>query len=76
MNCITISNEVLEEISSKALNNKKLSWNYVERICYSFDDILLIVNHSISIGISFIGIPDEKIEKFLKTKGVNLRNLQ
>lgn len=75
MRCITISHEVLDDISSKALSNKKLSWNYVERICYSFDDILLIVNHSVSIGITFTGIPDEKTEKFLKTKGINLRNL-
>ena len=76
MNCITISTEVLDNIASKAVTNKKLSWQYVERICYSFDDILLVVKHSISLGICFSGIPNSKTEIFLNSVGIKIKDLQ
>lgn len=76
MNCITINPEILKDISSKTISGKSISWVFIERICYSFDDILVIVNHCLLVGAIFYGNPSEKIEKFLKEKKVNLRSLQ
>ena len=72
MQCITIPPEVIQDIKNKGLSRKKISWSYIERICYSFDDILLITETSIQVGLEIVGIPTEKIEKFLCSKGIKL----
>lgn len=76
MNCITIDPEILKDISNKTVSGKSISWIFIERICYSFDDILVIVNHCLLIGAIFNGIPSEKTIKFLSDKGINMRNIQ
>jgi hypothetical protein len=76
MNYSTVPPELLKDISNRAISSKPVNWGYIERICSTFDDILLVVNHAIKVGVSFSGIPGERTEKFLLGKGINLRSLQ
>jgi len=75
-NSFSLNPEIFQEISNKAIANKRISWGFIERICSTFDDVLEIVIYSISVGALFTGIPSEKTEKFLISHNINLRNLQ
>ncbi len=72
----TLDPEILDCVRNYSQSGKSISWNYLERVCLTFDDILQVVRYSISIGASFNGNPSPRLSDFLKKNGIDSRKLQ
>jgi hypothetical protein len=66
----TIDPEVKELIIQKCINRRRISWLWLESICFSYDDLFFYVSVIIRVDGEFSGFPSEKSRKKLLEFGI------